>query len=66
MQDMLAPNVLCEYIYQVALRIHAFYTTCHIIDNGQINWSRYQLTLKIRNIMKQCLEILELPVIERM
>jgi arginyl-tRNA synthetase len=65
--ESLLPNYLCEYIYQLSIKINDFWRDCHVI--GDINeLSRLKLCLGTKIVMKSCFNLLKISVdqIERL
>lgn len=61
----LLPNRLTDYLYQVACDFNAFFRDCRVEGDAQQN-SRLLLVYTTGRIMKQGLDILGIPVVERM
>jgi len=63
------PNLLCNYLYELASLYMSFYEACPILKEGiadDIKQSRLTLCLSISNTLKQGLDILGIDVMERM
>jgi len=63
------PNLLCNYLYELASLYMSFYEACPILKEGiddDIKQSRLALCLSISNTLKQGLDILGIDVMERM
>ena len=61
----LYPNVLCEYLYQVAERFNAFFRDCRVEGSYQQS-QRLVLCELTAKVLKTGLELLGLTVIDRM
>ena len=63
-----APNILCEYVYDLAVLSNGFYHAHHIVGEGdqakRASWM--QLLLVTQKAIKLCLDILGIPVLEKM
>jgi arginyl-tRNA synthetase len=63
------PNLLCNYLYELASLYMTFYEACPILKEGideDIKQSRLALCLNISKSLKQGLDILGIDVMERM
>jgi len=63
------PNLLCNYLYELASLYMSFYEACPILKEGiddDIKQSRLALCLSISSTLKQGLDILGIDVMERM
>jgi len=63
------PNLLCNYLYELASLYMSFYEACPILKEGiseEVKQSRLALCLNISNTIKQGLDILGIEVMERM
>ena len=63
------PNLLCNYLYELASLYMTFYEACPILKEGideGIKQSRLALCLNISKTLKQGLDILGIDVMERM
>jgi arginyl-tRNA synthetase len=63
------PNLLCNYLYELASLYMSFYEACPILKEGiddDVKQSRLALCLSISNTLKQGLDILGIDVMERM
>lgn len=62
------PNVLCEYVYDLAVLANGFYHAHHIVgeENEEKRASWMQLLLITQKTIKLCLDILGIPVLEKM
>jgi arginyl-tRNA synthetase len=63
------PNLLCNYLYELASLYMSFYEACPILKEGiddDIKQSRLALCLNISKTLKQGLDILGIDVMERM
>lgn len=63
-----APNIICEYIYELSTLMNGFYHAHHIINEENLDQKKswmalMQLAQKVLNI---CLDILAMPVPEKM
>ena len=63
------PNLLCNYLYELASLYMSFYEACPILKEGielEVKQSRLALCLLISRTLKQGLNILGIDVMERM
>lgn len=63
------PNLLCNYLYELASLYMSFYEACPILKEGiaqEVKLSRLALCQAISNTLKQGLDILGIEVMERM
>ena len=63
------PNLLCNYLYELASMYMSFYEACPILKDGisdDIKLSRLQLCQLIAKTLKQGLDVLGIEVMERM
>ncbi|GAA6206034.1 MULTISPECIES: arginine--tRNA ligase [Thalassotalea] len=63
------PNLLCNYLYELASLYMSFYEACPILKDGideQVKQSRLALCAQISKTLKQGLDILGIEVMERM
>jgi len=63
------PNLLCNYLYELASLYMSFYEACPILKEGiseEVKQSRLALCLSISNTLKQGLDILGIEVMDRM
>ena len=63
------PNLLCNYLYELASLYMSFYEACPILKEGiddDIKQSRLALCLNISKTLKQGLDILGIDVMDRM
>jgi arginyl-tRNA synthetase len=63
------PNLLCNYLYELASLYMSFYEACPILKDdiaADVKQSRLALRYMIANTMKQGLDILGIDVMERM
>jgi arginyl-tRNA synthetase len=63
------PNLLCNYLYELASLYMSFYEACPILKEGideAVRKSRLALCLNISKTLKQGLDILGIEVMERM
>jgi arginyl-tRNA synthetase len=63
------PNLLCNYLYELASLYMSFYEACPILKDGineQVKQSRLMLCQLISRTMKQGLDMLGIEVMERM
>lgn len=63
------PNLLCNYLYELASLYMSFYEACPILKDGiesQVKASRLALCHIIANTLKQGLDILGIDVMDRM
>lgn len=69
MIDECTPNLLCNYLYELASLYMSFYEACPILkDNidSQVRINRLSLCVQIARVLKQGLDILGIDVMERM
>jgi arginyl-tRNA synthetase len=59
--DTLLPNYLCEYIYQMSIKINEFWRDCKVLNNDYEK-SRLKICLATKITMKKCLDLLGIPV----
>ncbi len=63
------PNLLCNYLYELASLYMSFYEACPILKDNiteEVKQSRLALCYVIANTLKQGLDILGIDVMERM
>lgn len=60
-----APNLLCNYLFELAQKFNLFYQKCKIIGSGQENF-RLDLTRSAGIVLKDGLHILGIETVERM
>ncbi len=62
------PHYLCQYLYDLSVLFMQFYEACPILKagNDEIKSSRLRLSQTIAIILRQGLELLGIPIIERM
>ncbi len=66
--DKRAPNLVCNYLYEVAQAFNGFYSD-HSIMNAENNDQKYfraSLTQSVGIVLRNGLELLGIPVVERM
>lgn len=63
--DDLLPNRLTDYLYSLAERFNAFFRDCHVEGTPQQN-ERLLLCEAVARVMRQGLDILGVPVVEKM
>lgn len=63
--DDLLPNQLCEYLYELAEKFHAFFRDCRV-EGSEFEDSRLLLCEATGRILKKGLEILGLKTLEKM
>ena len=63
-QDLL-PNRLCDYLYALAEKFHAFFRDCRVEGSSEEN-SRLLLSEVAAQVLKKGLSILGLQTLERM
>ena len=61
--NTLLPNYLCEYIYQLSMKINDFWRDCSVIGN-QNELVRLKLCLACKIVMQTCFDLLKIPVNE--
>ncbi len=69
MTNECAPNLLCNYLYELASLYMSFYEACPILKDDvsdEIKLSRLTLCLLVSRTLKQGLELLGIEVMERM
>jgi arginyl-tRNA synthetase len=57
-----SPNLLCNFIYELAQRFNSFYNQCPILENE----FRLQLTKTVADILRDGLNILGITALEKM
>ena len=63
------PNLLCNYLYELASLYMSFYEACPILKEGideSVKESRLALCFVISNTLKQGLDLLGIEVMDRM
>ncbi|TAL48100.1 arginine--tRNA ligase [archaeon] len=62
------PNVLCNYTFDLATEFNSFYEKCHVLSAEDVTTRDFRLTLvqATKDTMKKCLELLAMPVPEKM
>ncbi|OKY27686.1 arginine--tRNA ligase [Thalassotalea sp. PP2-459] len=63
------PNLLCNYLYELASLYMSFYEACPILKDGiapEVKTARLALCAQVSNVLKQGLEILGIDIMERM
>jgi arginyl-tRNA synthetase len=63
------PNLLCNYLYELASQYMSFYEACPILKegiNGEVKNSRLALSQIIADTLKKGLDVLGIEVMERM
>ena len=63
------PNLLCNYLYELASLYMSFYEACPILKDGisdDIRASRLALSASVANTLEKGLDILGIEVMERM
>jgi arginyl-tRNA synthetase len=61
--ESLLPNYLCEYIYQLSMKINDFWRDCPVIDDKN-ELTRLKLCLACKIVMETCFNLLKIPVEE--
>jgi arginyl-tRNA synthetase len=61
-----APNLLCNFLYDLAQKFNTFYGKHRIVDEETVNEFRLFLTQKTGEILEKGMKILNLPVVEKM
>lgn len=61
-----APNLLCNFLYDLAQKFNLFYAKHRIIDEDKTNEFRLFLTQKTGEVLESGMKILNLPVVEKM
>ena len=63
-----APNILCEYVYDIATLVSTFYHTHHIINEADIDRKKswYSLLTTVLRTLEIGLDILGIVIPERM
>jgi arginyl-tRNA synthetase len=62
--DLLLPNRLCEYLYQLAVKFTDFVTKCHVLNAPETN-SRLLLCVATKRLMSTCFDLLGIGTLER-
>lgn len=63
------PNLLCNYLYELASQFMSFYEACPILKEGvalELKQSRLMLSILVALTLKQGLDLLGIEVMERM
>ena len=63
------PNLLCNYLYELASQFMSFYEACPILKEGiepELKNSRLMLSILVARTLKQGLDLLGIEVMERM
>ena len=63
------PNLLCNYLYELASQFMSFYEACPILKEGvepELKQSRLMLSILVALTLKQGLELLGIDVMEKM
>jgi arginyl-tRNA synthetase len=63
----LSPHVLCEYLYDLTSKFHAFYEKCRVMGDGieaRQSMSRMQLCIAVENILQQGFSLLGLKTVD--
>tara|TARA_B100001248_G_C27382692_1_gene457897 strand:- start:62 stop:1801 length:1740 start_codon:yes stop_codon:yes gene_type:complete len=65
--ESLLPNYLCEYIYQMSMKINDFWRDCYVLDDKN-ELCRLKLCLACKIVIQTCFNLLKIPVekIERL
>ncbi len=61
-----SPNLICNFLFDLAQKFNNFYAKHRIIEGEQVNELRLFLTQKTGEVLKHGMEILNLPVVEKM
>jgi arginyl-tRNA synthetase len=64
--DNYAPNLICNFLFDLAQKFNNFYAKHRIIEGERVNEFRLFLTQKTGEVLKHGMEILNLPVVEKM
>jgi len=66
--DKRAPNILCNYLFDVAQSFNSFYAENSVVNasSGDLRVFRAQLTHAVSIVLKNGLDLLGIPVVERM
>jgi len=67
-QDKAMPHFLCGYLFDLAGRFSSFYEACPILnqEDEALRNSRLKLSMLTANVLKQGLELLGIPTLEKM
>jgi arginyl-tRNA synthetase len=60
------PNLLCDYLYDLANRVHRFYHDCPVLQGGERRAARLALVEASRRVLRHGMEVVGLTVLERM
>ncbi|MBF0208533.1 MAG: arginine--tRNA ligase, partial [Oligoflexia bacterium] len=62
------PSLLCTYLYELCKLYNNFYAECSVAyaENNQIGTARLALSLCVKKVLKQGLELLGIPAPNRM
>jgi arginyl-tRNA synthetase len=61
-----APNLLCNFLYDLAQKFNTFYGKHRIVDEDRVNEFRLFLTQKTGEVLESGMKILNLPIVEKM
>jgi len=65
--DNFSPNLLCNYLFELAKKFNAFYATCPIIsESDNVFSSRMRLVKSTKQILSNGLELLSIPSPDKM
>ncbi len=67
-QDKAMPHFLCGYLFDLAGRFSSFYEACPILnqEDEALRNSRLKLSMLTANVLKQGLDLLGIPTLEKM
>lgn len=60
------PNLLCDYLYDLANRFHRFYHDCPVLQGGDRRAPRLALVEASRRVLRHGMEVVGLTVLDRM
>lgn len=64
--DNLAPNLICNFLFDLCQKFNNFYAKHRIIEGEEINPLRVLLAERTEEVLRIGMELLNLPVIEKM
>jgi arginyl-tRNA synthetase len=64
-EQLLAPHLLCQYLFDLASRFHSFYEDCRIIGHEK-EASRVLLCLAVEEVLKKAFLLLGITPIQEM
>jgi arginyl-tRNA synthetase len=64
--DAYDPSIVASYLYDLAKRFSVFYTECQVVYDGKVNASRLAICKTTKQVLSNGLELLGIPVPDRM